>query len=157
MRSDMPMSAPAEGGEERDIVRSVVVPVLVLIAVLGLGAAYYYNSQLAKFKKNPQQLAQEEVASVVGRVSQIMVLPEGEQPTLATVADPSRLKDQPFFAKAKVGDKVLLYANARKAILYDPVANKIVEVAPINIGNPAPIAPTPVPAPATAPDTTKTK
>jgi len=145
MRSDLPMSAPAEGEAGRDIVRSVVVPVLILIAVLGVGAAYYYNSQLGKYKKNPQQFAQEEVASVVDKVKQIMILPEGEQPTLATVADPSRLKEQPFFAKAKVGDKVLLYANARKAILYDPVANKIVEVAPINIGNPTPIAPAPAP------------
>ncbi len=156
MRTDM-SPASAEGGAEKDLVRSVVVPVLVLIAVLALGAAYYYNSQLGKFKKNPQQFAQEEVTSVVDRVKQIMILPEGEQPTLATVADPSRLKEQPFFAKAKVGDKVLLYANARKAILYDPVANKIVEVAPINIGNPAPIAPIPAPAPTTESTETKKK
>ena len=41
-----------------------------------------------------------------------------------------------FFSKAKVGDKVIIYTNARKAILYDPVAGKIVEVAPVNIGTP---------------------
>ena len=54
---------------------------------------------------------------------------------MATVSDLEKLKDQPFFAKAKIGDKVLIYTDAKKAILYDPVNDKIVEVAPINIGN----------------------
>ena len=64
----------------------------------------------------------------------MIVLPEDEIPTVATVSDPEKLKEQPFFSDAKKGDKVLIYANAKKAILYDPMANKIVTVAPINIG-----------------------
>lgn len=50
--------------------------------------------------------------------------------------DPEKLRDQPFFANAQRGDKVLIYANAKKAILYNPPSNKIIEVAPVNIGNP---------------------
>ena len=71
---------------------------------------------------------------IVSRAGKLIILPEGEVPTIATVSDPEKLKDQPFFAKAKVGDKVLLYQNARKAYLYDPVNNKILEVAPISLG-----------------------
>ena len=51
---------------------------------------------------------------------------------MATVSDPEKLKDQPFFAKAQKGDKVLIYSNSQKAILYSPTEDKIVEVAPIN-------------------------
>ena len=69
------------------------------------------------------------------RVSRLIILPTDEEPTIATVADPDRLQDQPFFDNAKTGDKLLIYTNARKAILYDPVSDKIVEVAPINIGD----------------------
>ena len=64
-----------------------------------------------------------------------MVLPEDEEPSVATVADPEQLAGQPFFSKAKKGDKVLIYTNAQKAILYDPVAKKIIDIAPLNIGN----------------------
>lgn len=138
--------------KQRASVGSIVLVILFLLVVAAAGAAVYFYQQLSELKQDPQKVAQEEVQSVVEKVSKIMVLPEGEQPTLATVAAPERLKDQPFFAKAKVGDKVLLYASARKAILYDPVANKIVEVAPINIGNPPPVAPEPEPAPAPAPE-----
>lgn len=121
-------------------------PILIALVIIASGLAYYFRVQLVQLKANPQKIAQEEVAQVVGRISQIMVLPD-EQPTLATVADPEKLKDQPFFINAKIGDKVLFYTNARKAVLYDPVANKIVEVAPINFGNNAPAAPAPAPAP----------
>jgi len=47
----------------------------------------------------------------------------------------SKLSEQEFFKQAQVGHKVIIYAKAGKAILYDPVANKIVEVAPINLEN----------------------
>jgi len=105
-----------------------------LITVVALLVAYYYYSEASRLLTNSQATAQEEVAQIVTLVGELIVLPEEEQPTVATVTDPDRLRDQPFFAKAKVGDRVLIYTNARKAILYDPAAHKIVEVAPLNIG-----------------------
>jgi len=111
------------------------VILILLVVVSGVLAAYFYN-QLSALKANPQAIAQKEASELVSRVSKLIVLPEDEAPTIATVQDPELLKEQPFFAKAKKGDKVLIYTNARKAILYDPVNNKIVEVAPVNIGNP---------------------
>ncbi|OGM96165.1 MAG: hypothetical protein A3B86_02555 [Candidatus Yanofskybacteria bacterium RIFCSPHIGHO2_02_FULL_38_22b] len=119
---------------------------LVVAVVLVSGLAYYFYSQYSDLKENPNKITQEETAKIVGRVSKLMVLPEGETPTLATVSDPEKLQTQPFFAKAKKGDKLLLYANARKAILYDLENNKIVEVAPINIGEPNK-SPAPTPRP----------
>ena len=118
-------------GDTKKILTGIFLP-LFLVAV---GTAVYFYKQLDDLRRNPQKISEEEVKVVVDLVGRILVLPEGEQPTIATVTDPEKLKDQPFFAKAKIGDKVLIYTNARKAILYTPTENKIVEVAPLNIGN----------------------
>jgi hypothetical protein len=110
--------------------RNITIAVVVLVLVLGGGFAYYFTQA----NVDPDVQAQKEVAEVVAQVSKIMVLPN-ETPTLATVTDPEQLRGQAFFTNAKVGDKVLIFSQAKKAILYDPKAHKIVEVAPINLGN----------------------
>ena len=117
------------------------VNILIALTILGIGSASYFYYQYNALAKNPNKIAEQEVKSLVAMVGKLIVLPTDEAPTVATVADPEKLKDQPFFANAKKGHKVLIYTNARKAILYDPNANKIVEVAPINIGNTAPTNP----------------
>jgi hypothetical protein len=75
-----------------------------------------------------------------------MELPTGEEPQLATVSDAAKLKtDQPFFANAENGDKVLIYQTAKKAILYRPTTNKIIEVGPVTLDNTTSTVPTPTP------------
>lgn len=108
--------------------------VLPLVTVIALILAGYFYSQVLLLQKNPQAIAQQEVADLVAKVSKLIVLPTEETPTVATVSDPEALKDQPFFAKAEIGDKVLIYAEAKKAILYSVTLNKIIDVAPLNIG-----------------------
>lgn len=115
--------------------------IAVIIAVLALGAAGYFYYQLYKMKQDPNATARKEVMELVAKVSKLVVLPEGETPTVATVSDPAALKEQAFFKEAKQGDKVLIYAQAKKAVLYSVELNKIIEVAPLNIGQAAP-APT---------------
>lgn len=85
-------------------------------------------------KQNPQRIVQKEIEDTLARVGRLILLPEGETPTLATVTDTEKLKGQAFFVNAKAGDKVIIYTNAKKAILYRPSENKIIEVAPLNIG-----------------------
>ncbi len=105
------------------------------VLLAGFSAYYFYNQYSALKKVDPQALIQKESRSLVEKVGRLIVLPEGEEPTIATVSDPEKLVSQPFFAHAKTGYKVLIYTNSKKAILYDPVLDKIVEVAPLNIGS----------------------
>jgi hypothetical protein len=105
---------------------------IILLIVASVSSGYFYN-ELRKMKQDPNVLAENEARSVIEKVGKLMLLPTDETPTIATVAEPEKIKDQPFFANVKKGDKVLIYKNAKKAILYDPVANKIIEVAPLNI------------------------
>ena len=115
--------------------KKYTVQILVVAILVAGGSAYYFYNEVSALKQDPNKTAREETAKLIARVGKLIVLPEGEVPTVATVSDPEKLKDQPFFAKAKQGNKVLIYTNARKALLYDIESNKIVEVAPINIGS----------------------
>lgn len=100
-----------------------LIIVLMLMIIVSLVAGGYYYTQTMNI--NP---AQKELKETLKSLGKIMVLPEGETPTLATVTDPEKLKDQPFFANAKAGDKILIYTTSKKIILYSPTLNKIVEV-----------------------------
>ncbi len=118
------------------ISQKTLAGIVAIVVLASLAAAFYFHSQLNQLKTDPQKAVQEESKDLIARVGKLIVLPEGEEPTIATVTDTELLKSQPFFTNAKKGDKVLIYTNARKAILYSPENNKIVEVAPINIGAP---------------------
>lgn len=115
------------------IQKPIFITLIILIVVLA-GVSGYFYFLYNQVKENPQQIVQDEINALITKVSRLIVLPEGETPTIATVSDPEKLAGQPFFAKAKLGDKVLIFANSKKAILYDPAGDIIVEVAPINIG-----------------------
>lgn len=113
----------------------VITRVSLVITLLALIFGGYFFYEWQKLRKNPGNLGEEQVQELVAQVGKLIVLPEGEIPTVATVSDPSLLKDQPFFDRAQKGDKVLIYTEAKKAILYSVSLNKIVEVAPLNIGD----------------------
>lgn len=116
------------------LIRKQIFIILIFLLVIFAAIAIYFYWQLSELKSNPQKTIQEETQALISKVSRLIVLPEGETPTIATVSDPEKLKDQPFFTKAKIGDKVLIFPNSQKAILYDPANDIIVEVAPVNIG-----------------------
>lgn len=115
--------------------RKISFIVLAVIAVAGLAAAAYYYWQYQSLKKNPNAEAQKETISLVTEVGKIMELPANETPTIATIADKDKLKDQSFFKSAQNGDKLLAYTKSMEAILYRPSSRKIIAVAPIVINN----------------------
>ena len=108
------------------------MPVITILALALAGFMYY---QVMQLRKSPQAAAIKETKEVVAKVSKLVALPADETPTIATVSDPAALKDQVFFKDAQKGDKVLIYTNAKKAILYSTSMNKILDIAPLNIGN----------------------
>lgn len=115
----------------------MVFVLLVLLVAGGIVGYSKYNDLKKENTKlsNPQEAAKTQVSDAVAKIGRLVDLPSGETPTLATVTDPTKLKDQAFFANAKVGDQVLIYTQVKKAILYRPSTNKIIEIAPVNIGN----------------------
>jgi len=108
---------------------------VVVLILSSLGAAAYFYNQYKEIKNNPNKISIDEINSLTTVISKFMDLPTDETPTLATVTDKEKLKDQDFFKKSENGDKILIYANAKKAILYRPSTQKVIEFAPLLIGN----------------------
>ena len=92
------------------------------------------KNELNEYKKNTP-VSPLEISNLIKEVGNLLILPNDEVPTVATVTDPEKLANQLFFKEAKIGDKVLIYNKAQKVILYDPNLKKIIEVAPINSNN----------------------
>lgn len=114
----------------------IAIILLVLFFVFSVGFAGFYYKKVKDLTKSESALKDAKLNEIIEKVGKLIVLPQGEIPTLATVSDPSQLQNQPFFRSAKKGDIVLVYINAKKAILYDPVANKVIDIAPLNVTNP---------------------
>ena len=74
------------------------------------------------------QLTDEEI---ITNIRAVLEVPADEKPTIATVSDPAAMGNQEFFQYAKPGDKLIVYNQAGKSILYYPTSDRIIEVAPL--------------------------
>lgn len=108
-----------------------ITTVVAIIAILLAGYFYY---QLYKIKQNPNAQTEQAVKNLVTKVGRLAILPNDETPEVVTVLDPEALKEQVFFKNAVKGDKVLIYTQANKAYLYSVLDDKIINIAPLNIG-----------------------
>lgn len=76
-----------------------------------------------------QEVVRQEADVLLEQVRAHLILPEDEEPTIATISDVEVLvEQQPFFEGAQNGDKVLVYVQARKAIIYSPERDVVVNV-----------------------------
>jgi hypothetical protein len=120
--------------------RKVVIGLILGIILIATALGIYFFIQYQNMLQNPVLAARAERDSLTKEIGKLMDLPKDEEPTIATISDISKLKNQSFFAKAKNGDKLLIYTKAKKAILYDTENNKIIEVGPLNVVSSAPSA-----------------
>lgn len=128
-----------ERTKSKSAMKFVSVGLILLILFGGYAGAYYFYNKYKQTKivlDNPSIATQKEVKEVVDKLGIIMELPTDEDPSVATVLDKEKIKDQPFFAKAENGDKVVIYSKAKIAILFRMAANKIINVSPVSLDQP---------------------
>jgi len=111
-----------------------------LFILTGIAGTYFFYTKYQKTQKllnDPAAAQQAEIKNITAKISKLMDLPQGEDPSIATILDKDKLKNQPFFAKAESGDKIIIYNKAGQAILYRPGVNRIINAAPVNLGEAA--------------------
>jgi len=117
--------------------------IAVVLLVVVLASAWFHQLQTNNVLKHQTQTstttktanAQAQARQLRDEVAKVFNVPANEVPTIATVTDVSKLKNQAFFTNAKNGDKVLMFAQAKEAILFRPSDHKIIQVAPLNPGS----------------------
>ena len=112
----------------------VIFGVVTLVIVLLAGAAGFFYWKYTDLRANPDSVNQETTQRLITKVGGLYELPD-EEPTVAQISDKEKLKDQPFFKSAQNGDYLLIYTNAKLAVLYREEANKLVNVGPIAISD----------------------
>lgn len=116
--------------------RKAIIVVLVLLVIAGFCAAGYFYVKAEEYRTDPQasqQAQKNRAGEVKEKVGKLISVPEDETPTLATVTDKDKLKDQPFFKDAQDGDVILIFPQAKKAIIYREDENRLINVGPIAI------------------------
>jgi hypothetical protein len=115
----------------------VIRLIYVLILVVALAAAGFFFKKYDDLKNaSPEKIQQSQTDQYIAEVGKLYALPKEEKPDVATVKDKEALKKQyPFFDQAENNDVVLIYKDAKLAILYRPAVKQLIKVGPVNIEN----------------------
>ncbi len=143
-------SAPVVS-RKKPILWIVIVAILSLILAVSIVLLIQSKQEIQSLKTSLDEAREsqvlgaqntdQEVVSLLNELGQLIVLPTDEQPTVATVTDLTQLAGQPFFEQAQIGDKVVIYNNSAKAILYRPSEKKVINIAPIVNDTQPPVEP----------------
>ncbi len=131
--------------QKTNLVLFIIVGVVLVVLIAFSAWSFYSYRQVSQevvklsSMEGQQELAQRETEDLLSKVSKHMILPQGETPTVATVTDVEALRrEQPFFNEAENGDKLLVYTNAKKAIIFSPEKDVVVNVGTLMIDQNAP-------------------
>ncbi len=140
MDNSVPSSSAKKGSGGKVLSMIIVFALIVLVVVLDMrrrDAEKKLMELTMQVGGSGNEAQNQEVAKqVIDKVRKLYVIPAGIEPTVATIVDVNQLRTRnAFYNKAKNGDH-LIVTNDR-AILYDPIADKIIDVVPVQIQAPA--------------------
>lgn len=104
---------------------TLVILVGLLLALFALSGYLFMQNKKLKSGSN-------EANDLKAKVSKIIDLPN-ETPVVGTVEDKDKFKDQPFFNGVENGDRLLIFPEAKKAVIYREKDNKLINVGPIAV------------------------
>jgi hypothetical protein len=115
-------------------IRRYFLWVVIIVAVILLAFAFEAG-RVTVYNAHPELAQAEQATTVLNKVGQLIQLPTGETPSMATINDAaSAKKAQPFLVNAQNGDVLIVYPNAGTALLYRPSTDKLIAVGPVNTG-----------------------
>lgn len=105
------------------LVLRIIAAILLIVGILYWHAAYTFIVY--------RDASQREAANLAYSIGKTVALPNNEVPGLATVTDSTKLNRGGVLAGAKNGDKVLLFYQNGRVVLYRPSVKKVIAVGPL--------------------------
>jgi hypothetical protein len=122
--------------------RPRLLPFIVIIQSVLLVAALGYAFTLQKENTNlrkPEYLPKLTAERIHKDIRDTVAVPANEVPVvLGTVADPTKLEDQVFYRNALQGDVIVVYTEAKIAVLYRESEKKVINIGPFQTDDTAP-------------------
>lgn len=118
------------------LVKTIILILLVGGLVLLLQQNRKYAEKIHELSLQLDQSAPEQDPAAAQRIIEevrgLITIPEGIEPTVATIVDVEALRARnPFYNSAENGDHLIV--TPTRAILYDPDAKQILDVVPVQI------------------------
>lgn len=114
-----------------------IVPVLFITGLITLVLCIYFFVQYQRANKllqSPHAAMVQEGDEIMQIIRPIIHIKNDEKPTIATVADKTKLVGQPFFERTENGDKVLIFKTSNTVVLFRPSIKKVIAVSSIPQG-----------------------
>jgi hypothetical protein len=107
---------------------------IVLVIIVILVAVSLYQIKQASLTPEERQLKAN--IAMIEKVATLIMIPD-EEPIIATIAESEKFaQEQAFYQGTIDGDKLIIFAKSRRAIIYSPSRNIIVNSGPFVINNP---------------------
>ncbi len=114
-----------------------ILSILIIIVIVVLGYAIFKKFNPTNSSAVEGQLSDKEIKVLVDKVSKLINVPE-ETPVIATIIKADQLiVEQRFYVGSKDGDYLMVFPKAQKAIIYRESENKLINVGPIIVDQPA--------------------
>jgi hypothetical protein len=112
---------------------SWVIALMGIVVIIAAAAVYIITRNANTSAPNTTNTATSSAdAALLTKLSSVMLLPEGEDPVISTITDAQGLKqDAPFYQNTENGDKILIYIESGKIIIYRESENLVVNAGPI--------------------------
>lgn len=123
--------------KKRRLIPKLSTVIICVLLVIVAGGGFYFYTKYDQTKQEveklstvqgQQELSKTQTQQLLEEMRSRIVLPDGEDPVIATITDINQLKNNEFYKDAKNDDRVIVYANAKKAYIYRPSTKTIVNV-----------------------------
>jgi hypothetical protein len=113
--------------------KKTIILSLLIVFLAGL-AIVNYQKRIASTPVASEKTQQDQIKAkeIVDRVRKLIVLDGSVEPTVAAIVNIEKLRaTSEFYANAENGDYVII--TPKKAIIYSPVKNQIIDIVPIEM------------------------